>query len=387
MKLSNWKSLASLSIGMIALTGCTQIMILFKPSAQLDPLPAAIEKQKEDADPMLDKQWALKSLGVTADLLKSPAFAGNANVKIAILSTGVDYNHEDLLGKFYINKEEITQKGIGDRPGTNLKDDDKNGLVDDIVGYDVVDGDGLAYDRHGAGTAVAGIIAANVNNGLGISGLMRNVTLYPVRYIDNNGSTNVQYLAEAISTSMKFDPHIIFVQSAQIQVGGPRPKADVVSAELSLLRQALDEAKAKNVPVVIGAGDDMEAFGQSELEKLLASYQNVFPVTAVNSTNKLSMLAKSGKQSILIAAPGEDILSLKPGNKYGEVHGTAYAAAHVTAALGLLRAKQGQNFKIQDVRQLLVNPKASDFDQDLFRATIRGNRLNMAKLLKEAGAL
>lgn len=383
MKLSNWKTLASLSIGVIALSGCTQIMILFKPSAELDPLPATDKPAvvKEDADPMFDQQWALKSIGVTEELLKSPALAGNANVKIAILSTGVDYNHEDLQGQIYINKDEITQNAIGDKPGVNRIDDDKNGLVDDVVGFDVIDGDGFAYDRHGAGTAVAGIIAAKPNNGIGIAGLMKNVTLYPIRYINNNGSTNAQNLAEAITTSLKFEPHVIFVQNAQIQVGGRRGKEDVAAAELSLLKQALDITKDKGIPVIVGAGDSMEMFGQAQLEKLLESYPNVFPVAALNKSNKLSMLSNRGKNAILIAAPGEDILTLKPGNKYGEVHGTAYAAAHVTAAVGLLRAKLGQNFKVQDVRNLLLSKKASDYDAELFTVTQSGTRLNLSKLL------
>ena len=389
MKLSNWKTLASLSVGVIALSGCTQIMILFKPSAELDPLPSTEKPAvvKEEADPMVDQQWALKSLGVTEELLKSPAMAGNANVKIAILSTGIDYNHEDLQGQVYINKAEITQEAKADKPAVNRVDDDKNGLVDDVAGYDVVDGDGFAYDRHGAGTAVAGIIAAKSNNGIGIAGLMKNVTLYPIRYINNNGSTNAQNLAEAISTSLKFDPHIIFVQNAQIQVGGRRGKEDVAGAELTLLKQALDATREKGIPVIVGAGDTMEMFGQAQLEKLLESYNNVFPVAALNKSTKLSMLSNHGKGGVIIAAPGEDILTLKPGNKYGEVHGTAYAAAHVTAAVGLLRAKLGQNFKYQDVRNLLLSKKASDYDPALFTVTAQGTRLNLSKLLKEAGAL
>ncbi len=385
MKLSNWKTLASLSIGVIALSGCTQIMILFKPSAELDPMPTTEKPAvvKDEVDPMLEKQWALKAIGVNEELLKSPLLAGNANVKIAILSTGVDYNHEDLQGQIYINKDEITQNAIGDKPGVNRIDDDKNGLVDDVVGYDVVDGDGFAYDRHGAGTAVAGIIAAKTNNGLGIAGIMKNVTLYPVRYINNNGSTNAQNLAEAISTSLKFEPHIIFIQNTQIQVGGRRGKEDVAAAELSVLRAALDAVKEKGIPVIVGAGDSMEMFGQASLDKLLESYSNIFPVASLNKDNRLSMLSNHGRNAVLIAAPGEDILTLKPGNKYGEVHGTAYAAAHVTAAVGLLRAKLGQNFKVKDVRNLLLSKQASDYDADLFKVTQGGTRLNLTKLLAQ----
>jgi subtilisin family serine protease len=172
---------------------CMQTVIVFKPSPFLDPLPdqTRTAATEEKADPKVDEQWNLAKVGFTPQSATSSDFAGNYNVKIAILSTGIDYNHEDLIGQVAINRKEITNQAAGEKPGVNRKDDDNNGLVDDVVGWDFVDGDGFAYDRHGAGTAVAGIIAARQNNGKGITGLMRNVTLYPIRYIEDHGPTSI----------------------------------------------------------------------------------------------------------------------------------------------------------------------------------------------------
>ena len=151
----------------LALSACTQTVIIYKPSPKIDPLPIT-ENQNvpEKEDPSFAQQWYLSKMGVTKENLSSPLFEGNYNVRIALLSTGVDYNHEDLRGQIAVNTAEITQRSTGEKPGPNRVDDDKNGLVDDIVGYDVVDGDGLAFDRHGAGTAVAGLIAARARNGI-----------------------------------------------------------------------------------------------------------------------------------------------------------------------------------------------------------------------------
>ena len=125
---------AVLFVTLASSIACTQVVVLFKPKANIDPIPALSAcPQVDEEDPKFKEQWTLEQLGVTAEVLQSPAVLGNANVRIALLSTGVDYNHEDLCGQVAINKKEITQKAAGDRQDVNQIDDDKNGLVDDVV--------------------------------------------------------------------------------------------------------------------------------------------------------------------------------------------------------------------------------------------------------------
>ncbi len=365
-------------------TGCTEIVILFKPRPQIDPMPKTTAcSTTEEKDPKAGEQWTLPHLGITDEVLQSGLIAGNANVRIALLSTGVDYNHEDLCGQIEINKNEITQKAVGDRADVNQKDDDKNGLVDDVVGYDVVEGDGFAYDRHGAGTAAAGIIAANQRNGVGITGLMKNVTLLPVRYIDANGQTNVGNLAGALDAALKLRPHVIYLQTAQLQLGGHRQEPELIRQELSILKSYLDRVRDAKIPVIVGAGDDMGQFGSSEMDKLLKSYENILIVTAIDKDGRRTLLANSHSQDVLIAAPGEDVLTLKPGNGYTKVSGTAYAAAHLAAAVGLARAILADRLDVNKVVSTLISSRGSEPDVGLERDTRGGTRLHLVKFLTE----
>ncbi|MGE4130604.1 MAG: S8 family serine peptidase [Bdellovibrionales bacterium] len=384
MRRVNSIGLAAISALMLGTVACTQTLILFKPSPVIDPMPNTDACPKVvEADPQAKDQWTLSQLGVSQEVLQSGVLDGNANVRIAIMSTGVDYNHPDLCGQIAINKAEITQKAIGDRPDVNREDDDKNGLVDDIAGYDVVDGDGLAYDRHGAGTAVAGIIAANQSNGIGIAGLMKNVTLLPIRYIDNNGQASIASLAGGLEATLKLKPHVIFIQSAQIQVGGHRQEAALAANELGILKGYLDRVRDAKIPVIVGAGDDMGQFGSTEIDKLLKSYDNVLIITAVDKEGKRSLLANTHSQDVLTAAPGEEVLTLKPGGKTGLVNGTAYAAAHVTAAVGLARAALADRLDTAKLIQTFISAKGSEPDAALERDTRGGTRLQIVKFLGE----
>lgn len=374
---------------------CTQTVIIYKPSPQLDPMPildtqtSAAENSDEKAnqkplgvDPLRQQQWALQKMGITSDFLeKSEDLVGNYNVKVALLSTGVDYNHKDLRGQFHVNKEEITQDGIADEMGVNQKDDDDNGLVDDILGYDVIDNDGLAYDHHGAGTAVAGIIAAKSNNGEGISGLMKEVTLYPIRYINDNGQTNLAYLLKALEIVVKTKPDVVFVQQLQFQLGGRDRNADQITAELSVLKEKLDKLRDLKIPLVVGAGEDIEAFGSSEIDKLIKGYENIIIVTSTNEQDELSFIAKYSFSGVHTAAPGENILTTQPYNQYGKVSGTAYAAAYVTAALALAKAKHADKVPIQELVSKLLSEEGSDYVRTLERYSRGSNRLNIKKYL------
>ncbi len=365
------------------LTGCTQTVILFKPSPVVAPMPDLNCKgDTHGLDPLAKDQWTLKHLGLVDDTgaVVTTGLEGNKNVKIAVLSTGVDYNHEDLCGQIAVNEAGLVQKGAGDSAVAKDK-------ATDVVGRNVVDGDGFAYDHHGAGTAIAGIIAAKQNNGKGIVGLMNNVTIYPVKYINDNGQTTVPWLVAGLEAALKSEPHVIYLQTAQIQLGGQRHDATVADAELGLLKAAFNKVKAAKVPIVVGAGDSMDVFGVSALDKLLASYDNILVITAIDKDSNLSITANQDQQEVLTAAPGESVLTTKPGNKYGEVNGTAFAAAHVTAALGLARAQLGDRMDFRKIVALLLNPKASEQVPGLSRFTRGGNRLQLAKFMNELRSL
>ena len=361
--------------------GCTQYIILFKPPAQLDPLPklkADKEVTPEDKETLA---WNMEKVGLDEKTLReNQGLKGNVNIKVAILSTGIDYNHEDLIGQVVVNRAEITE-AVDIKPSVNYKDDDDNGLVDDIVGYDVVDGDGLAYDRHGAGTAVAGIIAAKAN-GYGIRGIVDNVSLYPIRYINENGQSDIPKLVQALEVALKQKADVVFVQSLDLPMGGGMGAADVAGVESQMIAKVLGEFSKTETPIVVGAGESLQEFQETALGKVFSQYKNVIVVTSTDQDGKLGLLANRGNRSVEIAAPGDKVLSTAPDNKYETVRGTAYAAAHVVGALAIAKAQYGDSLKLSEhVLPAITSPKANTPNDYIEFAVKSGSILNVPKFL------
>lgn len=384
MKLNSFLRLVPAAAALVAVaaatTACNRTEILFKPSAEMDPMPSAADDQPEGKDPLQDKQWYLAKIGVDSTTLTSGVLTGNKNVRVAVLSTGIDYNHEDLVGRVAVNKAELSSNEPSAATLLNQKDDDNNGLVDDFVGYDVVSGDGLAFDRHGAGTAVAGLIAARQNNGKGISGLMSDVTLFPVRYIDDNGQTSVPSLLAALDVVAKARPSVVFLQSVSVRLGGRENTAEVAATELTAIGQRLDALRTLGIPVVVGAGSDNSIFGTKKIEALLKQYDNVVVVTSSNEKDQKVFLANYSPQYVATTGPGTAILTTAPSNGYAEVSSTSMAAAQVTAAFALATVKHGP-VPYKKLIAALTSDEGGDAVEDLAQLSIGRNRVNLPKFL------
>ena len=139
--------------------------------------------------------------------------------------------------------------------------------------------------------------------------------------------------------------------------------------------------------VVVGSGDDMGDFGSSEMDQVLRSYDNVIVVTSSDVSDGIGFMANFSFRNVLTAAPGEEILTTKPLNQYGKVSGTAYAAAHVAAALALAKASAGQKFDYANLVPVLASAKGSDQVSGMARFSRGGNRLNLPKFLSELRSL
>lgn len=361
---------------LVVLAGCTEKTIVYKPSAELDPLPPTAEPGPEEAagaDPLLERQWSLERIGA-ADIED----AGNANLVIAVLSTGVDYTHPDLAGRVHINQREITPQGPNSPLWTNSTDDDDNGLVDDIVGYDVVSSDGFAFDRHGAGTALAGVIAARQDNGRGVSGILADCRIYPVRYINDNGQTSVYHLLRALDVAAAIRPHVILLHIGQLNLGGRFGDGEVRDVELAALRGKLAQLHTLQIPIIVGAGQNNAVFGTRPFDAVLSSFDNIAVVTSSDADDQLQFLANHSGQYVTTTAPGTDIVSTGLSNGYRTSSSTTLAAAHVAAAIGAVIARHGPR---QDLVQRLSDPAASDEVASLALASIGRNRLNIARYL------
>lgn len=238
-------------------------------------------------DPMLGQQW-----GITAIHAETAwdTTTGESSVLVAVVDTGVDYNHADLASR-----------------------------VATATGKDFVNGDNDAMDDNGHGTHVAGIVAATANNSKGGAGVAPGARVLPVKVLDRNGSGYTDWVAAGIRFAADAGAKVINLSLA----GG----AD------SVMSSAVAYAQTKGCLVVAAAGNDGSSSGAS----YPARYDGVIGVGAVDSNNARASFSNYGADAgVDIAAPGVGILSTVPGNTYQSWNGTSMAAPFVSGVAALL---------------------------------------------------
>lgn len=240
-------------------------------------------------------------------------------VVVAVIDTGIDHRHPDLKGKLWTNTDEIPRNGI---------DDDRNGFVDDVAGWDFVRRNGKVKDGHGHGTHVAGTIAAIGNNATGIVGMAYGSRVMDVRAFDSRGSGWSSDMARAMLYAVENGADIL-----NNSWGG---------GESGAVNQAIATATALGVVVVFAAGNE----GSSYLGQ--AAHPHVLAVAATQPDGRIASFSNRGPR-LSVAAPGVEILSLKGpnrtgglrvGRRYRVLSGTSMAAPHVSGVAALLLAHQ-----------------------------------------------
>lgn len=264
------------------------------------------------------------------DLVKAPeAWAAGytgQDVVVAVIDTGVDYTHTDLDDNIWINSDEISGNGV---------DDDQNGYVDDVSGWDFVNGDNDAMDDgDGHGTHVAGTIAAE-NNSEGISGVAYNAKIMPIKVLgEGNGS-----LENAIRYAAMNGAKVI--------------NLSLVSSFSSDIEAAIQDATKMGAVVVMGSGNDGSS--QPDYPAKYAA-QRGLAVGAVDSNRtfaSFSNQAGSDSRMQYVVAPGVDVYSTLPGNTYGSSSGTSMAAPHVAGVVALMLSAN-PNLTPEQVRQIIT---------------------------------
>jgi thermitase len=283
---------------------------------------------------------------------------GSTSVTIAVIDTGVDYNHPDLKDQMWVNTAE--------KNGTAGVDDDGNGYVDDMYGYDFANNDGDPIDGHGHGTHCSGTIGAAHNNGLGVAGVMAEVKIMAIKFLSDSGSGSTEGAIRAIDYATKMNVDLM----SNSWGGGGRSQA---------LADAIIRAKDAGILFTAAAGNS--ATNNDSKPHYPSNYQvdNVISVAALTAQNGLASFSCYGRTTVHIAAPGHKILSTVTNGGYKVYSGTSMATPHVSGALGLLLAQEGR-LPVLEVRERLMETSVPV--SELRGKTLNGGRLDALNLLK-----
>lgn len=277
-------------------------------------------------DPKFADQWGLSNTGQTggvsgADIkaLKGWEIAkGSDTIVVAVLDTGVDYTHPDLAGNIWVNPGEIPNNGI---------DDDGNGYVDDVYGYDFINNDNDPMDDNGHGTHCAGIIGAIGNNGIGVAGVTWKVKIMPLKFLRADGTGDTAASLNAIAYARRMGADIISCS------WGGKAKS-----------QALGDAIAStNALFPCAAGNEGSDNDKTPHYPSGFDLPQIISVAASDAKDGIPAFSNYGATKVDVAAPGDWIMSTYPtslGHQYVKMKGTSMATPYVSGLAALLLAKE-----------------------------------------------
>lgn len=261
---------------------------------------------------------------------------GDSDLIVGVIDTGVHYRHPDLADNIFENPLEVLN-GI---------DDDGNGYIDDIRGWDFHNGDNDPNDDNFHGTHVAGTIAAVGNNNRGVVGVAPGVQILPLKVMGSGGQGDTSNLVRAVEYAIGLKKRGINIAVLNASLGG--------GPEEAAMRDVLSKADRAGITFVAAAGNSS---GNSDVEPIYpATYDvpNVISVASINKKGLLSAFSNYGPNSVDIAAPGEDIWSTIIFNLYLPSGGTSMAAPHVAGIAALVQSRY-PNFTPAQIRARIMN--------------------------------
>jgi subtilisin family serine protease len=283
-------------------------------------------------------------------------YTGDPTLKIGVIDSGVDYNHPDLAANIWTNPGEIPGNGI---------DDDGNGYIDDVHGYDFVNNDGDPMDDYFHGTHVAGTIGAVGNNVTGIAGVTWRCQMVPIKFINNLGvgdeAAAIAALQYAITVGVR-----VTNNSWGNMPGG------------QALLDAINAAGAAGQLFVNAAGNN--GWNLDFVPVYPTSYVTPYMITvaATDGRDLRPSWSNYGAATVNLGAPGLNVFSCKPGGLYQSLNGTSMAAPHVTGAVALAMGYFPHATPLQ-IRQLVLSN--TDPVASMATSTISGGRLDVYKVL------
>ncbi len=303
-----------------------------------------------------DDQWAIKHVGFTAERGSAWDIEDGTNhpIVVAVIDTGLDWNHKDIdWDNIWRNENEIPDNG---------KDDDNNGYVDDIIGWNFMGNNNKPWDDGGHGTFITGVIAAATNNNVGIAGINRGAKIMVLKALDAFGYTRVSFLAEAVFYAARNGARVI-----NISAGGEHLT--------TTMQEAVDYAYDRGAVIVVAAGNEAE----DTKDIFPVGLRNVIGVSTTDNKDKRTGFSNWG-QNIDIAAPGMDVLSLRArrtdlmlgipeieysartayvgeDTRYYRATGTSFSAPIVAATASLILARDPTLTNIEVERMILQSAR------------------------------
>ena len=268
-------------------------------------------------DPSFTRLWGMEKINAPAAW---DTTTGSTEVVVAVIDSGIDSNHSDLEANLWVNALELNG-----RPGV---DDDGNGIIDDINGYNAITGTNDLSDDVGHGTHVAGTIGAAGNNSVGVTGVNWNVRIMACKFLAAAGggtSADAIDCLHYVAQMKRRGVNIVATNNSWGGGGYSRALHDAIAAQEDIL-------------FIVAAGNDGTNSDVTATYPANYDLPNVVAVAATTSTDSLATFSQYGRRSVHVSAPGSAIYSTSPGNSYATHSGTSMAAPHVTGLAALIKA-------------------------------------------------
>lgn len=285
--------------------------------------------------------WGMKRIG--ADKVWKQQ-RGSREIIVADIDTGVDYNHEDLRHNMW------------------------SGL-----GYDFADKDAFPWDTHGHGTHTSGTIGATGGNGIGVSGVVQRASIMALRFIGSDGYGTTSDAILSIDYAVQHGARVL-----SNSWGGAPEEDDAMNVAL---RESIERAMAADVLFVAAAGND--GSDNDKIPMLPAAYDlpNILSVASTNDKDRRSFFSNYGAVSVDVGAPGSNIVSTVPGNRYEQNSGTSMACPHVAGIAALIFSER-PDLTAADVKEIIM--ETVDPLPALRGITVTGGRVNAEAALERA---
>ncbi len=357
-KNADWKSLAD-----------HPAVEYIEPNRTYHVAPIVDMNEDTKSEPSFSKQWGLKNTGNNSGSLFVPGVAGrdinaeeawpitkgSKEIKIAVIDTGVDYNHVDLKDNIWTNQAELNgEKGV---------DDDGNGYIDDIHGYDFANKDGDPMDDQGHGTHCAGVIGAD-HNGQGVAGVNSDVTIVALKFLKSNGSGTTEDAVLAIDYAIKAGVNIM----SNSWGGGEFSQA---------LEDTINAANEKGIIFVAAAGNSSSNNDTKPTYPACHKAENIISVGSMAGNGKRSSFSNYGAKSVHVYAPGSGIYSTIPKNRYKSMSGTSMACPFVAGVLGLMLTNEDMNVSQAKDRIITTSKPSSYLNTSVAKGWVDAHRALM----------